>query len=166
MSTKALTYTRQALAATGFAIQHWQAAWKLRPDLWPTAMECSVDLHRTTEAPGALRMQAVLEGLAPTRMQDGTALPAPGPVLILAFSTVRLAERIEEVTGYGVSALAPAESEAPVVPELSAWQRRMAEDIKRERERLERLAAQPLPPEGTANYQMVMRARAQLGMPT
>lgn len=164
ITTKAALYTCQALAATGFAIQHWQAAWKLRPDLWATAMGCSADLHRIIEAPGALLMQAVLEGLAPTTRQDGTPLPAPGPVLILAFSTVRLAERIEEITGYGVSALAAAEAEAPVVIGPSAWQRRLEADIKRERGRLERLAAQPLPPEGTVNYQKVMRARAQLGM--
>lgn len=161
--SNALTYVCQQLAGAGLSVVDWRIAYRSRRDLWRDGLSCSIDFVDRFEAPdGASRWRCVLVGLAPTHLQDGSVIVEPAPrSLVFAFSTLRLAERIEELTGFKPSDLKPAEPEKPVEPEPSAWQRRIAADMKRERERLERLAAIEAP-EGSANWQLARWARAEL----
>lgn len=161
--SKALTYVCQQLAGAGLSFVDWRIAWRSRRDLWRVAQDCSSDFVDRIKAPsGASRWQCVLVGLAPTHSEDGSVIVEPAPrSLVFAFSANRLAERIEELAGFEASDLKPAEPEKPVEIGPSAWGRRTVADMKRERERLERLAATAAP-EGSANWQRAQRARAEL----
>jgi len=108
MSTKAMKYVHESLAATGFVVMHHEIAATVRPDIWGDGMECRKDIHAQTtrNALGGLkplRYRAILRGIQ-------------GAVPLLARSPKQLAERIELITGFQVDEVFP-ESELEGIPE-------------------------------------------------
>lgn len=89
---RAFEYAAQSLAHTGFAILDGQIAAELRPDCWHDTLTARGDVADTRSRtrlcalPGVESFRVRLDGI-------------DGPVAVLTRSRIRLAERIEIVTG-------------------------------------------------------------------
>ena len=149
MPTKTKQYAIQSLAACGFAVMRSAVAWKLRPDLWSSAQECSVSgvNFAKVEIEGTLRLTVTLAGI--------------GAVPVLTRSLDRLAERIEWVTGIKVEKI-EAEQPAAVVgnvqPVVIESQRIATDQLARTKS----LAATEPPSHDCALRRDILRARADV----
>jgi hypothetical protein len=134
-------YLSQSLGATGFCLLAPDIAMRLRPDLWPNngGLQCTGDFARAVArnsfagVPHTIKLTVSLAGMEQ-------------PVVVLARSTLRLAERIEEVTGLRVEQLVEGD-EAPE-PARGDQQRRW--EVFKQRRQTKPLAAEaaavPSPP--------------------
>lgn len=149
MSTKSKIYAHQALAATGFALMHSMAAWRLRPDLWPTGQECALDLKRNLAVDDTIALVADIEGIGPAR--------------VLTRSTDMLVQRIQWVTGLTVHSIESEKvQDGPKRAErASAAQQQHDENL----EKLKRLAQQEPPTHECNLRREILRARALLEQP-
>lgn len=147
------TYLHSQLATTGFCILDHTVVMRLRPDLFNyNGMICSDDLiearkHHKLNPSHVTRQHATLQGI-------------DHPVEVLARSTIRLAERIEEITGFKVTAMAvPApEIKSNVVQPLDT-----AEALRKARlEKLHKLATQEPPAHVCHMRTEILNARAEL----
>ena len=114
MTSKAQTYIVDALAASGLAVVHHEAAAIVRPGYWLDGIEARGDLASSStrvfigSMPGVRQFVAELPGIS-------------GEVPVLARSADQLATRIEWVTGLACTKLRTKESArvqdaGPVVP--------------------------------------------------
>lgn len=149
MSTSVQRYAGQCLAGAGLAVMSSGIAWQLRPDLWATGQECSASGGWRMDMPGAVAMEADIAGW--------------GKVRVLARSQDRLAERIGWIVGAPVSSVRPfvdfRAQHAQTHQQLDAERHAASE-----RERLQRLAAEPLPAHECHTRKEILAARAALGV--
>lgn len=109
MTTSVFRYAVEGLAHAGFAILHAPIALTLRPDLWTDGLTCVGELaqrrvrERLLNLPGVLKIEVAVDGV-------------DGPVTALTRSTVRLEERVAEITGFRVCIVPPGAQ-----PVLSQW---------------------------------------------
>lgn len=99
-------YLHDSLSATGFVALSSAVALRLRPDLWSTGLQCVGEFaqaarrNQFASVPHTIRLTAKFAGIEQ-------------PVPVLARSTKRLAERIEEVTGLQVLEIVEGEEIKP-----------------------------------------------------
>lgn len=147
------TYLHGQLATTGFCILDHAVVMRLRPDLFNhDGMRCAHELGQAMK----------LRKLNPSHVtrQHVTLQGIDRPVEVLARSTNRLAERIEEITGLKVTAMGvPApEVQSNVVKVLDG-----AEAQRQARlEKLRKLAAQEPPAHGCHMRTEILKAQAEL----
>lgn len=147
MTTKTKQYAYQALAASGFVVMSSVVAYRLRPDLWTSGQECSMDFRRF-DIEGTQRMTAKLAGV--------------GPVLVLTRSTDMLANRILWITGYQVEELKAEDGEATQQKAPSAISLESKRLASEKRQRLEQLAAQEPPAHDCTLRKDILAARREL----
>ncbi len=129
-------YLHQSLGACGFAVLNADVAMRLRPDLWPgDGLECAGEFARAfkrnqfSSMPHALRLTALLVGI-------------DRPVPVLTRSAKRLAERIEEVTGYPVERIVEGEQiEVKESPRRVKWQ-----EMQQRHQQAQKSPAAPMTP--------------------
>lgn len=156
MNSNVTKYTIHGLASIGLAVLNPKHAYRLRPDIWPTAGGCSCDF---AEAAPKLPAYLAQRGAMLLRtMIDGR------PVLVAAWSTADIHERLDwlgaaastiEIADLDEIAPAPRETPQPT-PVPAATDRR--------RERIEQLAAQEPPAHDCGKRTEILRARRELGM--
>lgn len=147
------TYLHSQLATTGFCILDHAVVMRLRPDLFGfNGMTCADELgqarkHHKLNPSHVTRQHVTLQGI-------------DHPVEVLARSTTRLAERIEEITGLKVTAMGVP---APEIKSNVAKPLDGAEAQRQARlEKLRKLAAQEPPAHVCHLRTEILNARAEL----
>lgn len=145
MSSKSQQYAHQCIAGSGFAIINSVIAWRLRPDLWASGQDCAMSMGKLS-IDGAKKLSVTIQGL--------------GNVLVLAMSEKRLAERIEEVTGFAVTRIEAYEDPAKAM--LAPAPTTMRHEVEQHLEKLRNLAAMEPPSWACSLRTDILNARAQL----
>lgn len=143
MSNKATLYTHQCLAGAGFAVINSQIAWRLRPDLFATGEDCAAEMRKRVEADGVVKLVATIEDVGDCR--------------VLARSARNLAQRIEDVVGFKVTAIS--EYAEPAMIQVTA---RTVDPRDAQLAKLRALAAQDLPAHECHARREILAARAEL----
>ena len=151
--TLAKSYATDALAHSGFVIQHFQLAARLRPDLFSSHVPFGLGdvVAGVARGRGAKLYHARAEGFEE-------------PVIVWAVSAASLAQRIEWITGLKVSEVIPVvDAERPPEPVYkppSPYEIQLTEKKKRNEE----LAAMELPNYDGPHRREILEARRALGM--
>jgi hypothetical protein len=110
VNSKVQRYVIEQLAAAGFAVLSARVAFKLRPDVWASAMNCGGDfseaLPKLRQYVGSLPGVSLFE----TQMES-----TPDWVMVATRSTNMLSQRIEWVTGESLNGLRPVTEVKPTV---------------------------------------------------
>ncbi len=157
MTSKVAKYITESLATCGLAILNSRHAFRLRPDIWPTASECSCDWNHTTTT------SALSSFLAQRGAQLFSATIRDQTVFVVAWSEKVLARRLEWITGAHITQVAVIELGRLNPPKAPAPDTPLEKERKRQRLRLEQLAAQEPPAHDCSRRTEILRARRELG---
>lgn len=145
MSSTAKKYAHQCIAGSGFAVMNGIVAWRLRPDLWATGQDCAMSMG-LKDVEGAKKLSVTIPGI--------------GTVPVFAMSEKRLADRIEEVTGFAVTAIEDyhAPTSAAHVPFPNSNQLHAAQHL----DKLRKLSAMEPPAHECVLRKDILKAREEL----
>lgn len=151
MSSRSVSYARQCLAASGFAILDPRIAYELRPDLWASGQDCAITFSRKQVLEGTQRIVATVEGV--------------GQVVVAARSLDNLAQRLEWIIGRKVSDIRPVVAEAAPQEAPSLLRQEQAAKETYRLARVRKMAGEALPSHDCQHRRDILAARAELGLP-
>lgn len=153
MNSKVARYLTEALASAGCAVVDSQTAYKLRPDIWASAINAGSDFSEASPAKLDQLMERLSARLYVADFSDG------GSARVAARSAHMLAERIEWQTGKVVRAVRLFESPQPEAAAAQPAMRRGQERLENQKE----LAGMEPPTHDCAARRDILAAREELG---
>lgn len=155
MNSSVGRYITEALASSGLAVLDSRHAYRLRPDIWPTAVQCGCDWTEALPKLGNFLQQ---RGVKPFRAAIGGQTAH-----VAAWTKKDLAQRLTWITGAHVARVAAIElgqldppKTAPAAPTS------FVDEKMKKRLRREQLAAQEPPAHDCPLRHEILKARDEL----